>query len=378
MGIATGTFQQLLQEHRLRPFKGALLTLGRQDIYLSADDVRYWTGYYGVPCADLKAPDLTLAPNAPASRFVSDRALFAFLGVSCESLDASRYEGCDHVADLNTPEPPSALHERYDIVLDAGTLEHVFHLPNAFQFCHGLLKQGGRMIHMSPLSNYADHGFYQMSPTLFHDYYEANGWGILQMRVIRHTPNHDTDPYWATDYSSRHFAQLSFGGLGDGLYQSFVVVEKRPGATATVIPQQRTYRHAWSGTRPDGVLTGAVTSDRIAGDIRTLLRDRESLLKAIQQAAGENLRIAVFGGGRHTSILLRVWRELNLPEPAVVFATRPPETAECDGLPMISLADMQLRAAPNLIVLSSKVYEGEMAATCAEKLPSVPVLRLWT
>jgi hypothetical protein len=45
---------------------------------------------------------------------------------------------------------------------------------------------------------------------------------------------------------------------------------------------------------------------------------------------------------------------------------------------MIFLADMQLRTAPHSVVLSSSTYEDEIAATCAQKLPAVPVLRFWS
>ncbi len=377
MGIATGTFQQLLQEHRARPFRGRLLTLGKQDIYLTPDDLDFWTRYYGVPCAPSAAPEYSDKPDFAAKGRLADRELFRRLGVASESLDASDYEGCDHVADLNSPLPPEKLRGRYDLVLDTGTFEHVFHLPNAFQFCHSLLKEGGRMIHMSPLSNYADHGFYMLSPTLFHDFYEANGWRILQMKVIRHSKAHDTEPYWAADYSPDHFHALSFGGLDGALYQTFAVVEKLPGATATKVPQQRAYRLTWTGATAPGIGAAESIEEKVARRVRERLPQYVNWIKTLG-GASRTPSIAIYGAGGHTSTLLKVWRELALPEPACIVQTTPPTTPTLEGLPFLAFADLPARGTPGLIVLSSQRYEAEMAAACARAFPAVPMLRFWS
>ncbi|HLP07699.1 MAG TPA: methyltransferase domain-containing protein [Opitutaceae bacterium] len=376
MGIATGTFQQLLQEHRQRPFTGRLLTLGKQDIYLTAQDLSFWTAYYGVPTVGGPEFEYSAKPDFAALGRLSDREVFRRLGATLESLDASDYEGCDHVADLNSPLPPEQLRGRYDLVLDTGTFEHVFHLPNAFQFCHSLLKEGGRMVHMSPLSNYADHGFYMLSPTLYHDFYETNGWRILQMKVIRHSKAHDTEPYWTADYSPEHFNALSFGGLDGALYQTFAVVEKLPGATADRIPQQRAYRlHAWTGSAAAGpTLTGPVAS-HVGRRIAERLAQYANWIRPL---AGTAPRIVIYGAGGHTSALLQAWRGFQLPEPDCIVQTAPPTTPTFEGLPLLAFADLPARGTPGLIVLSSQRFEAEMAAACARAFPTVPMLRFWS
>jgi hypothetical protein len=372
MGIATGTFQQLVQEHRQRPFTGRLLTLGRQDIYLTSEDVRFWTRYYGVEPADVPAPTLSAKPDFAVHRYIDDRTLFRYLGIEAESIDASPYEGCDRVVDLNAADPPEALRERYNVVLDAGTLEHVFHLPNAFAVCHAMLKEGGRMIHMSPATNFVDHGFYMMSPTLFQDYYDANGWMLRQIRVLRHTRDHQSATYWALDYSPDHFLPLSFGGLGEGLYQTFVVAEKTPGATASRIPQQRVYREgAWRFSP-----AGATTDDTVRIRVEERLGHYAKWITALH-LAHHGLDVAVFGAGRHTSVLLPVWRGLQLPEPRTVCQSGAPAAGEYGGIRLMSIDELR-REPPHLIVLSSRTYEMEMAETAARMFPSVPTLRFWS
>jgi len=100
--------------------------------------------------------------------------------------DVSNFEGADLVLDLNqlcvTPDQQG----RYDVVLDGGTLEHVFHLPNALRNVLDFTAVGGRIIHVGPSSNHLDHGFYMFSPTLFWDFYKTNGLDIQTFYLVRY------------------------------------------------------------------------------------------------------------------------------------------------------------------------------------------------
>src|SRR5947209_4944292 len=55
------------------------------------------------------------------------------------SLDVSDYQGCTHVHDLNSSELDSALIAKYQVVMPAGTLEHVFCTYNALRTAARLL-----------------------------------------------------------------------------------------------------------------------------------------------------------------------------------------------------------------------------------------------
>ena len=60
-------------------------------------------------------------------------------------IDASPYEGATIVHDLNTPVDTS-LHERFDVVIDGGDLEHVFNIPVALANLMSMLTVGGTML----------------------------------------------------------------------------------------------------------------------------------------------------------------------------------------------------------------------------------------
>lgn len=135
----------------------SVLTLGRLDSMLTEDWLRKLSATYG---ADVTGLDKTREPHA--------EAFFKRLGAErVESLDYSAYQGCSVVHDLNEPLPHDAVRESYDLVYDGGTLEHVFHFPNAIANCMALVKTGGHFMCSAPANQWLGHGFYQFSPELF-------------------------------------------------------------------------------------------------------------------------------------------------------------------------------------------------------------------
>jgi len=81
-------------------------------------------------------------------------------------LDVSDYEGADIIHDLNVPIPPS-LKGRFQAVVDAGSLEHVFNVAVSLQNCMDMVVIGGHLVIVTPTNNFCGHGLYQFSPELF-------------------------------------------------------------------------------------------------------------------------------------------------------------------------------------------------------------------
>ena len=123
-------------------------------------------------------------------------------------------------------------------------MQHVFDLPQVFANLHALVREGGRVIHgMAPSTNHVDHGFYMFSPTLFHDFYTANGWRIEAGTSSSSSPTGSaaasTRPPWKIRrYTPGCLDHLAYGGFGARQVALFVVATKVPGATADRIPQQ--------------------------------------------------------------------------------------------------------------------------------------------
>ena len=105
---------------------------------------------------------------------------FRLIGVeNVSALDYSAYEGADIVFDLNADTLPNQYREKFDLVIDGGTLEHVFNQYNALNNINALVAEGGYVYHMLPCAGWVDHGFYSFSPTYFEDVYAIeNGWKL--------------------------------------------------------------------------------------------------------------------------------------------------------------------------------------------------------
>ncbi len=172
-----------LRKHNLLPKKPSVLELGESN----------WYG--DVPIAELEKTigELVAEPQQRAS--LLDRLNKAALAASPQSLyeiarvffagmtDFSSYNAIDpgtsgskYQFDLNQPVP---LEEKFDLVINIGTAEHVFNVHQFFKTAHDLTTPGGMMIHSCPFTGWLDHGFYTFQPTFFFDLARANQYEIL-------------------------------------------------------------------------------------------------------------------------------------------------------------------------------------------------------
>ena len=251
MGIPDGVARLLLEEHRQRPFAGRILQLGRMHVLFGRNDLSRWADAQGATLAPVDEVGLSPDPVLASRGFLDDVSFFRLLGFSeVESSDVSDWEQPDHIIDLNAP-APAHLEGRFDVVLESGTLQHVFNLPQVLENMHRLVRPGGRLVHgMCASNNHVDHGFYMFCPTLFHDYYEANGYRIEALYVM------EFRPYWQRgvlllsdwriyDYTPGSLDALSYGGYGPHQTAIFCVVTRTEDATAGRMPQQSVYQRIW-------------------------------------------------------------------------------------------------------------------------------------
>lgn len=238
MGIAKGALNVLCTEALRRPLEGRILTLGRMDIHFGVELLHQVARQRGVRLQEVVDPPPPIRSVLQSKGFISDQHALKALGFSeVLSLDVSDYESADVQFDLNLSDPPSELRGTCDMVFDGGTIEHVFHLPNCFANIHKMLRVGGRVVHVAPSTNHVDHGFYMFSPTLFWDYYTANGYEIETIQIFRYTPDHQA-PWEVSNYEPGCLWQVAFGGLDDALYGIICVATKTGESTCDKIPVQ--------------------------------------------------------------------------------------------------------------------------------------------
>jgi SAM-dependent methyltransferase len=142
-----------------RPLRD-VVTIGRQGLVLHRRDVRALAREFG---PSVLGPWATTPYGAYADAFLREA-----VGVEqLHALDASDYEGATVLHDLNRP-LPTELEQRFDAVIDGGTLEHIFDVPAALRAYMGMLRVGGSLFLSTPANNLCGHGFYQLSAELMH------------------------------------------------------------------------------------------------------------------------------------------------------------------------------------------------------------------
>jgi SAM-dependent methyltransferase len=157
-----------------------LLTVGHQCLFLHGREVAFFRREYQKAFGSSVTPLDHYRWGEYADTFLRD-----FLGASSVTvLDASQYEGADTIHDMNTPIPES-WHDRYDAVIDSGSLEHIFNVPVALANLADMLKVGGTIFLTTPANNLMGHGFYQFSPELmFRVFSEPNGFDLRQIQMF--------------------------------------------------------------------------------------------------------------------------------------------------------------------------------------------------
>lgn len=99
---------------------------------------------------------------------------FEEIGYRLEVIDITASRGAERVVDLNKPQAGWPV---YELVLDPGTIEHCFNIAQAAMNLASAVSQGGYIVQVLPM-NCFNHGFYNVNPTWFYDFYEHNGFKV--------------------------------------------------------------------------------------------------------------------------------------------------------------------------------------------------------
>jgi SAM-dependent methyltransferase len=156
-----------------------VLTLGRLQLFLHPAEVR------ALREAFRANPPFSLAEPLVDYQFgeFADRFLREFCGVTTlETLDYSAYEGATLVHDMNAP-IADEFKGRFDVVIEGGSLEHIFNFPVAIKNLMQLVRLGGMAFLTMPANNLCGHGFYQFSPELIFRIFSKEN-GFEETRVV--------------------------------------------------------------------------------------------------------------------------------------------------------------------------------------------------
>lgn len=130
------------------------VTIGRQEIHIYSSTVDYL----------LERNSLSHLKDREYSGFCEPLLHDLFGFESIDSIDYSDYEGASILHNMNTPIPSDFT---YDFVLELGTIEHIFNIPQVCENIINLLNVGGIFLSVNVNNNFSGHGIYQFSPEFY-------------------------------------------------------------------------------------------------------------------------------------------------------------------------------------------------------------------
>lgn len=264
MGLDQNGLQFLLYARRLGVDFAHCAMIGRQSLYLTATQLRASLAKFDCPF-DEAIEDRVLNAHGGYAE-----GLFEHLGArQVSSFDVADYEGATHLHDMNLPLPEHCK-GRYSMVLDGGSLEHVFNIATALKNCLEMVAVGGHYLAISPANNFMGHGFYQLSPELYFSVLRLiNGYQLVRVLVYEDRPQ--ARWFSVTDPASIQRRVT----LNNHRPVYLLVIAKRVSDVVPLktAPQQSDYLTAWDRSksvthRHDGV------SRRLKRSLKGLLRRR--------------------------------------------------------------------------------------------------------
>jgi hypothetical protein len=206
-------------------------TIGRQGLHLTEKA--------------LQANFREFSIDADAHKIITENSGYAesFLkslgAVTTDSLDASSYESASIIHDMNLP-INNSLKSKYSVVIDGGSLEHVFNFPVAIKNCMQMVKKDGYIICNTPSNNLFGHGFYQFSPELFFRIFSpTNGFEIVDVIFYQ-------DRKYSNWYSIKDPDKVKSRVILSNAFPSYLFVIAKKIAEKEIfstIPQQSDYQN---------------------------------------------------------------------------------------------------------------------------------------
>lgn len=237
--------------------------IGRQALHLQHPELRRCFEAFGRPIDAATAESIFTRTQGFAEQLLTE------LGANeVHSFDYSPFEGATHVHSMNVP-VPEQFKERYTVVLDGGSLEHVFNFPTAIKNCMEMLEVGGHYLAITPANNFVGHGFYQFSPELFFSVFTLeNGFELTRMIAYEDVAGAP----WYTVRSPREVADRVTLINSEPVY--LLIIAKKIGKAEIFAtqPLQSDYVAVWDKTAASGKqLPAAIKGESLLVSVIKLL-----------------------------------------------------------------------------------------------------------
>jgi SAM-dependent methyltransferase len=191
MALSAGWIHELIELKRTGALDGArrVVDIGAHQLHNSflqaKNDLDELYALYGVPQPFLGNPKWAGALNG--FELLHDEAppsepFWTSLGFSYAAIEYGGHRGAISL-DLNRDAVPFRMRRRFDLVVNAGTTEHVANQENAFRVIHDLAAPGALMIHSVPGGGEMTHGLFCYTLKFFWRLCRENEYEIVKLRM---------------------------------------------------------------------------------------------------------------------------------------------------------------------------------------------------
>ncbi len=191
MGLDITSLYFLIHSVEKNSNKDAVLALGDPTLHFTHDALNKFLRSYTNDIEEF-----------PPEYELNGENLFKHLGYKTFLvLDFYEGENVDIVWDLNNSENlPTDYLNYFDLVIDPGTPHMVFDIKSCLYCISKFTKIDGYIYHISPGNNYMDSGFYQISPSLYQDYYHENKFKLVSLSLQADKTMKEIIPYTENVY----------------------------------------------------------------------------------------------------------------------------------------------------------------------------------
>jgi SAM-dependent methyltransferase len=275
MGIDLNSARLLIRAHKSGVSFERMATLGRLELFAHRRALISALRESGYDTSKDRVRSLL----DPATRYSED--FLNLLGAKeIVAIDASGYEGAQIVHDMNRPIPDSLV-SSFDLVLDGGTLEHVFDFPTAMRNVAQMVRPNGHFVSTTMANNFCGHGFYQFSPEAFYRFLCPEN-GFAMESCIIWEDLHGNRFYRIPDPDSIR-SRIEFTSKY-GVYM-FVMARRLGDVPRGFIPQQSDYVREWQEPAE-----AARPSNRLA-QLKSFVKRTRILRSAAGSVMNRRLRI---------------------------------------------------------------------------------------
>ena len=177
MGLGLAAVQNTLELHNLGYLKNSknVFEIGSQELHLKKEDLKQLFDNAGLKSNLVdEYPNLNNWPERPRC---SSKYFYESLGIKeYQCMDMNGDYGAI-VHDLNKPFEDRSKFNKFDIVTDHGSCEHVFNIAECYRTMHNLTKLGGYIIVAQAI--WKGNGYFKFDESFFEGIAAANNYKII-------------------------------------------------------------------------------------------------------------------------------------------------------------------------------------------------------